>query len=84
MLLPPPSSKGGRGDLSAGEKAGLSNALIDRLRLDEKRIKPMAKAVDEIQALNDPVVQMVLKGLDATPVEIQKVEIEVGESEDKL
>ncbi|OQY06285.1 MAG: hypothetical protein B6I25_04230 [Planctomycetales bacterium 4572_13] len=27
------------------------------------------------QALNDPAVQMVLKGLDATPVEIQKVEI---------
>ena len=28
------------------------------------------------QALNDPAVQMVLKGLDATPVEIQKIEIQ--------
>lgn len=28
------------------------------------------------QALNDPAVQMVLKGLSATPVEIQKIEIE--------
>jgi len=28
------------------------------------------------QALNDPAVQMVLKGLQATPVEIQKIEIQ--------
>ncbi|MCD6176171.1 MAG: hypothetical protein J7K65_10460, partial [Planctomycetes bacterium] len=28
------------------------------------------------QALNDPAVQMVLKGLNATPVEIQKIEIQ--------
>ncbi len=28
------------------------------------------------QALNDPAVQMILKGLDATPVEIQKIEIQ--------
>jgi hypothetical protein len=28
------------------------------------------------QALNDSAVQMVLKGLDATPVEIQKIEIQ--------
>ena len=33
------------------------------------------------EALNDPVVQMVLKGLNATPVEIQKVEIEVDEQD---
>ncbi len=37
------------------------------------------------QALNDPAVQMVLKGLDATPVEIQKIEIQPdGDHEDVL
>ena len=36
------------------------------------------------EALNDPVVQMVLKGLNATPVEIQKVEIEIDEIEETI
>ena len=37
------------------------------------------------QALNDPAVQMILKGLDATPVEIQKIEIQPDdEHEDGL
>ena len=34
------------------------------------------------QALNDPAVQMVLKALDATPVEIQKIEIELDKIEE--
>ncbi len=37
------------------------------------------------QALNDPAVQMVLKGLNAAPVEIQKIEIQPdGDQEDVL
>ncbi|MHC4855533.1 MAG: DNA polymerase III subunit gamma/tau [Planctomycetota bacterium] len=33
------------------------------------------------EALNDPVVQMVLKGLDATPLEIQKIEIPIDDEQ---
>jgi len=37
------------------------------------------------QALNDPAVQMVLKGLNAAPVEIQKIEIQPdGDPEDAI
>ena len=36
------------------------------------------------QALNDPAVQMVLKALDATPVEIQKIEIQSGDNCEEL
>ena len=36
------------------------------------------------QALNDPAVQMVLKGLDATPVEIQKIEIQSDDDLDNV
>jgi DNA polymerase-3 subunit gamma/tau len=36
------------------------------------------------QALNDPAVQMVLKELEATPVEIQKIEIQSGEDDEIL
>ncbi|MEN8126719.1 MAG: DNA polymerase III subunit gamma/tau [Planctomycetota bacterium] len=49
--------------------------------------RPPAEAVPPVnrqqrqEALNDPVVQMVLKGLDATPFEIQKVDIQIDDSQ---
>ncbi len=42
-------------DLAAGEKRGLSSAMLDRLMLNEARIKGMADAVREVAALPDPV-----------------------------
>jgi len=42
-------------DLAAGEKAGLTSAMLDRLKLTEKRIEEMALAVEEVAALPDPV-----------------------------
>ena len=44
-----------RKDLVAGEKAGLTSAMLDRLELTDKRIEEMAVAVEEIIALPDPV-----------------------------
>src|SRR5262245_49127172 len=42
-------------DLEAGAKAGLSPAMLDRLKLDDKRIADIAKGVREVAALPDPV-----------------------------
>jgi glutamate-5-semialdehyde dehydrogenase len=42
-------------DLAAGEKAGLTSAMLDRLKLTEQRIEEMALAVNEVAALPDPV-----------------------------
>lgn len=42
-------------DLTDGEKAGLTSSLIDRLRLDEERIKTLAASVMEVASLPDPV-----------------------------
>ena len=42
-------------DLKAAEKSGLSPAMIDRLKLDEKRIRGMSTGVREISAFPDPV-----------------------------
>lgn len=42
-------------DLAVGEAAGLSGALLDRLKLDRKRVDGIAHAVEEILALPDPV-----------------------------
>ncbi len=42
-------------DMAHGQEAGLSSALLDRLRLDEKRIAGMAEGVLQVVALPDPV-----------------------------
>jgi glutamate-5-semialdehyde dehydrogenase len=42
-------------DLTAAQQRGLSPAMIDRLRLDEKRIQAMAHGIKEVAALPDPV-----------------------------
>jgi glutamate-5-semialdehyde dehydrogenase len=42
-------------DIAAGEEAGLSQALIDRLRLTPGRIEGMAAGVRDVVALPDPI-----------------------------
>src|SRR2546423_15355369 len=41
-------------DMAAGKASGLSAAMLDRLRLDEKRIAAMAGGLREIASLPDP------------------------------
>src|SRR5579884_1054901 len=62
-------------DLEAGEAAGLSSALMDRLRLDEARVLAMAAGVRKIAALPDPVGEVLdgfrlANGLDVTKVRV--------------
>jgi glutamate-5-semialdehyde dehydrogenase len=42
-------------DLEAGAKAGLSDAMLDRLRMDAKVVEATARAVEHIVSLPDPV-----------------------------
>jgi glutamate-5-semialdehyde dehydrogenase len=42
-------------DLEVARKKGLSKAMIDRLALDEKAIRAMARGLEEVAALPDPV-----------------------------
>lgn len=42
-------------DLAAARDKGLSGAMLDRLLLDEKGIEAMAKGIEEIAGLADPV-----------------------------
>ena len=42
-------------DIEQGKKAGLTQAFLDRLLLNEKRIQGMITACLEVAALNDPV-----------------------------
>jgi glutamate-5-semialdehyde dehydrogenase len=42
-------------DLSTGEANGLSGAMLDRLRLDDKRLEAIVQAIENVAALPDPV-----------------------------
>jgi len=42
-------------DMAFGEEKGLTKAMLDRLALDEGRIEAMAKGLDDIVQLPDPV-----------------------------
>jgi glutamate-5-semialdehyde dehydrogenase len=46
-------------DLRAGEQSGLSDALMDRLALDERRLEGIAAGVRSIAALPDPVGEVI-------------------------
>ena len=46
-------------DLEAGADSGLSDALMDRLALDERRVEQMADGVRQIVALPDPVGEVI-------------------------
>ncbi len=46
-------------DLSAGKERGLSDAMLDRLMLDNPRIEAVAAGLREIAALPDPVGEVV-------------------------
>jgi len=44
-------------DLAQGQANGLTGALLDRLRLDDKRLEGVAAAIENVAALPDPVGQ---------------------------
>ena len=46
-------------DLEAGRQAGLAEAMLDRLLLDEGRIGKMADSIDQIARAPDPVGQVI-------------------------
>jgi glutamate-5-semialdehyde dehydrogenase len=46
-------------DVAGGERGGLSAVMLDRLRLDDKRMQGISNAVRELATLPDPVGQVV-------------------------
>ncbi len=65
-------------DIQIGTEAGLSKALLDRLKLDAKRIRGIAGGLAEVQALPDPVGEVIETKKMENGLEIQKVRIPLG------
>jgi glutamate-5-semialdehyde dehydrogenase len=65
-------------DIEAARKAGLGEALIDRLLINDKRIKAMTEALRKMVTLKDPVGE-VLEGWKApNGMLIEKVRVPLG------
>ncbi len=67
-----------REDLEAGRKAGLSAAMLDRLRLDANRIAAMAGGLREVAALPDPVGRLLDRRVRPNGLELRKVSTPIG------
>jgi len=65
-------------DIAAAEQAGLSPALIDRLRLTEKRIAAMADGLRQVAALPDPVGAVIGGTVRPNGLRITKVRVPLG------
>ena len=57
---------------------GLSSAMLDRLKLDDKRIAAMAKGLREVAALPDPVGKILDERVRPNGLRLQKITTPIG------
>jgi glutamate-5-semialdehyde dehydrogenase len=65
-------------DMETGAKMQLSSAMLDRLKLDDKRIAAMAKGVREVAALPDPVGRILDQRVRPNGLKLEKVSTPIG------
>jgi glutamate-5-semialdehyde dehydrogenase len=65
-------------DMSKGQEKGLTAAMLDRLRLDDKRIEDMAVALEEIAAFDDPLQGVLAHWDRPNGLRIEKVPVPLG------
>jgi glutamate-5-semialdehyde dehydrogenase len=65
-------------DLDAGKEKGLTEALLDRLELTDKRIESMAAGLEEIARMRDPVGEVVAQWRRPGGFEVGRVRIPLG------
>src|SRR5437867_8497343 len=65
-------------DMDVGAGLGLSAAMLDRLKLDDKRISQMAKGLREIAALPDPVGRVLDERVRPNGLKLQKISTPIG------
>ncbi len=65
-------------DVAAGEAAGLSGAMLDRLRLDPARLSAIAGAVEQVAALPDPVGQIIDHSTAPSGLALSRIRVPIG------
>lgn len=65
-------------DMAAAKARGLSGAMLDRLLLDDRRIAAMARGIDEVRALPDPIGTILAEWTRPNGLRIQRVRVPLG------
>lgn len=65
-------------DLETATAKGISGAMFDRLKLDEKRVEAIAVGIDEVTELPDPVGQVLDDWSRPNGIRIQQVRVPIG------
>ena len=65
-------------DLRAAEARGLAAAMLDRLRLDETRVEAMARGLEDIAELADPVGRTLAEWTRPNGLRIARVAVPLG------
>ena len=65
-------------DVENARKNGMSEALIDRLTLDEKRIAGMVDGIDKVVALPDPIGELLEESTLPNGLKVKRVRVPMG------
>jgi glutamate-5-semialdehyde dehydrogenase len=65
-------------DMAAARAAKLGGALLDRLQLDEQRVEGIARSIEEVVALPDPIGTTVADWDRPNGLRIQRVRVPLG------
>jgi glutamate-5-semialdehyde dehydrogenase len=65
-------------DVAAGKDQGLSSAMVDRLLLNEKRIKGVADSVKIIAALPNPIGKVIEKRTIKPGLKLRRISVPIG------
>ncbi len=65
-------------DMEAGRAKGLTAAMLDRLALDEKRVAAMARGVEDIAQLADPIGTTIASWTRPNGLNIERVRVPLG------
>ncbi len=65
-------------DMAAARQAGLSAAMLDRLRLDEGRVAAMAAGVAAVADLPDPVGQVIDHTIAPSGIALTRLRVPIG------
>lgn len=65
-------------DMRAGEQAGLSAAMLDRLLLTEERIEDMAVGLEQVAEFDDPLGMILQETVRPNGLKLQKITVPLG------
>lgn len=65
-------------DMSAAQNSGLTNAMLERLKLKSQNVEAMAKSLEEIAAFPDPVGRILAEWERPNGLRIERVSVPLG------